>query len=192
MNFRLALLLIAAVATQACQQASETTPTNDAPAPSTAAPAPTEPEPTAAQALAAALANANRSAEDTARDAGRKPAEVLAFAGVKPGMTVMDVMAASGWYTEVLSAAVGPEGVVYAENPRWLLNAMNGAPDKALTERLDAGRLINVVRADADLEDGLIPAGSVDVALTALNYHDTYYMSGEMPPRRRCARSTRP
>ena len=122
---------------------------------------------------------ANRPAADRERDAGRKPAEVLAFAGVAPGMTVMDVMAASGWYTEVLSAAVGPEGVVYSENPRWLLNAMNGAPDKALTERLEGGRLINVVRADAGLEDGLIPAGSVDVALTALNYHDTYYMSGE-------------
>ncbi len=131
--------------------------------------------------LAGAHLNAldQRSDADRSRDAARKPAEVLAFAGLEPGMTVIDVMAASGWYTEVLSVAVGPQGVVYAENPAWLLQAMNGASDKALTKRLDNGRLINVVRADEGLDKQLVPAGSADMALTALNYHDTYFMAGE-------------
>ncbi len=132
-----------------------------------------------AAALAAALAEAGRPEADVARDGGRKPADVLAFAGVAPGMTVMDVMAASGWYTEVLAVAVGPDGIVYAENPRWLLEAMNGAPDKALTERLAGERLPNVVRKDGGLEEGAVPANSVDVALTALNFHDTVDRSGE-------------
>ncbi|UCG72531.1 MAG: class I SAM-dependent methyltransferase [Chromatiales bacterium] len=145
-----------------------------------ATPAPaTEPQPWEAAALATALAEAGRSEADTARDADRKPAEVLAFAGVAPGMTVMDVMAASGWYTEVLAVAVGPDGTAYAENPRWLLEAMNGAPDKALTKRLEGDRLPNVQRKDAGLEEGTVPADSVDVALTALNFHDTVDRFGE-------------
>lgn len=126
--------------------------------------------------LTAALAD--RPEADRARDADRRPAEVLAFAGLQPGMTAMDVMAASGWYTEVLARAVGPDGKVYAENPAWLLTAMKGAAARALTERLADGHLPNVVRADEGLAKGTVPAGSVDLALTALNFHDTYYMAG--------------
>lgn len=132
-----------------------------------------------AAALAMALGEAGRSDADTARDADRKPAEVLAFAGVTPGMTVMDVMAASGWYTQVLAVAVGPAGTVYAENPRWLLEAMNGAPDKALTKRLEDERLANVQRKDAGLDEGTVPPDSVDIALTALNFHDTVDRFGD-------------
>lgn len=139
----------------------------------------TAPQAWDAAALAIALGEAGRSDADAARDADRKPAEVLAFAGVMPGMTVMDVMAASGWYTEVLAAAVGPDGTVYAENPRWLLEAMNGAPDKALTKRLESERLSNVQRKDAGLDEGTVPPNSVDVALTALNFHDTVDRYGD-------------
>ncbi len=121
----------------------------------------------------------DRLAIDRERDVHRQPAAVLEFAGVQPGMTVIDVMAAGGWYSEVLSVAVGPTGVVYADNPRWLLDAMNGAPAKALGERLKDGRLGNVVRSDEGLEQGNIEAGSIDLALTALNFHDTYYNAGE-------------
>ncbi len=121
----------------------------------------------------------DRLAIDRERDAHRQPAAVMEFAGVQPGMTVLDVMAAGGWYSEVLSVAVGPKGVVYADNPRWLLDAMNGAPAKALTERLKDGRLSNVLRSDAGLEQGKIKAASIDFALTALNFHDTYYNAGE-------------
>ncbi len=124
--------------------------------------------------LAATLQSADRSEADKARDVDRKPADVLVFAGVESGMTVLDVMASGGWYTEVLSVAVGPKGTVYAENPGWLLEAMNGAPAKALTKRLADGRLPNVIRADRGLEQNKIPPGSVDIALTALNFHDTY------------------
>lgn len=138
-----------------------------------------EVQPWNAEELAIALAAANRPEGDAERDVARKPAEVLAFAGVAPGMTAMDVMASGGWYTEVLSIAVGPEGTVYAENPRWLLEVMNGAPDKALTKRLADDRLPNVVRKDAGLEEGTIPAGSVDVALTALNFHDVVDSYGD-------------
>ena len=127
----------------------------------------------------AQLASAERSDADKSRDAARKPAEVIAFAGVKPGMTVVDVMAATGWYTEVLSEAVGPEGTVYAENPQWLVEAMGGRMIQGLEKRLAGDRLPNVIRADNGLTSGLIKPNSVDVALTALNIHDTYYRDGE-------------
>lgn len=65
-------------------------------------------------AVAAAVADAGRPAADKERDANRKPAEVVAFAGVKPGMTVAELQPGGGYYTRILSKAVGPKGTVYA------------------------------------------------------------------------------
>ena len=123
---------------------------------------------------AAAIAAAERSDADRARDDGRKPGEVLAFVGVQPGMTVVDLIAASGWYTEVLAAAVGEGGRVYAQNPAMVLKFRDGATDKALTERLSGNRLPNVTRLDAEITEMGIEPESVDVVLTALNFHDVY------------------
>jgi predicted methyltransferase len=127
----------------------------------------------AAADLAAKLA-ATRSAEDRARDAGRKPAEVIAFLGIEEDDTVVDLIAAGGWYTEVLSLAVGPEGKVYAQNTAFALQIRDGANDAAMTARLADDRLANVERLDRELDAlGLAP-GSVDAALTALNFHDVH------------------
>lgn len=123
--------------------------------------------------LAAALASADRPAEDKARDADRKPAELMQFFGVKPGMTTVDIIALGGYVTEVLSVAVGPKGKVYAQNPPIALQLRDGMYAKQITERLANGRLPNVVRVDDDLPaSSQIPLGSVDVAITAMNYHD--------------------
>jgi predicted methyltransferase len=115
-----------------------------------------------------------RSEEDAARDAGRKPAEVLAFLGLEPGMRVLDVMASGGWYSEVLAGAVGPDGVVLVQNPPALLAMRDGAYGKALVARFGDGRIANVTRIDADLTATGIEPGSVDLAITALNFHDLY------------------
>lgn len=98
--------------------------------------------------LAAALASEDRAAADRARDAGRKPAEVVAFLGIGSGMTVMDLIAAGGYYTEVLSLAVGPTGKVYSQNPPRVLQFRDGANEKALSARLADGRLPNVERVN--------------------------------------------
>src|SRR5437867_12594677 len=68
-----------------------------------------------------ALANAvvtaaDRSPEDRALDAGRKPAELLAFVGIQPGWRIADLGAGGGYTTELLKRAVGSEGVVYGQN----------------------------------------------------------------------------
>lgn len=130
-----------------------------------------------AKALADALASPARPQADRDRDADRKPAELVTFFGVKPGMTVVDVIAAGGYFTEVLATAVGPTGRVYAQNPPMLLKLREGAYDKAITERLADNRLKNVVRVDADLPPAQIAPGSVDVAVTALNFHDVHHMN---------------
>jgi len=128
--------------------------------------------------LAAALDNPGRVQADKDRDAARKPADVIAFSGIESGMSVLDVMASAGYYTEVLSVAVGEDGTVYAQNPIRMLQFRDGATDKALTARLADERLANVVRLDGSMDEIDIAAGSVDAALTALNFHDTYYMAG--------------
>ena len=125
------------------------------------------------------LAAPSRSEEDRARDAGRRPAEVIAFLGIEPGMTVMDLVASGGWYTEVLSIAVGDGGTVYAQNPPMMLAFRDGYYDKAIAARLDGDRLPNVVRLDRDLTEAGLPPGSLDGAITALNFHDIHNGMGE-------------
>jgi predicted methyltransferase len=127
-----------------------------------------------ADALRATLDHSSRPEADKARDAGRKPADVVAFLGFGEGMTVLDVIAAGGYYTEVLSIAVGDGGKVYAQNPSVALKLRDGANDKALTERLANDRLPNVVRLDREFADIGLEPESLDGAITALNFHDVY------------------
>ena len=147
-----------------------------------AAPTP-EPSATPAQPPAAAepsLADQlmARSEADRARDEARKPAEVIAFLGIEPGMTVLDLLAAGGWYTEVLATAVGPQGTVYAHNTQFLLEMREGVNDKAMSTRLADNRLPNVQRLDRELDDLGLEPGSVDAAMFALNFHDVYNRGG--------------
>lgn len=120
------------------------------------------------------LSDPTRPAADKARDAGRKPSDVIAYLGIEPGMQVLDLVAAGGYYTEVLSKAVGPDGRVHAQNPPSLLKFRDGAYDKELSARLSGARLGNVERLDVDLQSLEIPPGSLDAAFTALNFHDVY------------------
>jgi predicted methyltransferase len=65
----------------------------------------------------AALADPARPAADRERDAARKPAELLAFAQIKPGQKVGDYVMGGGYVTRLLAAAVGPAGKVFAFQP---------------------------------------------------------------------------
>lgn len=124
--------------------------------------------------LNAALSNsAGRAAEDKARDAGRMPAEVVNFLGIEEGMTVIDLVAAAGYYTEVLSLAVGSSGKVYMQNSPASLSGDRGARTAAaIDSRLANNRLANVERLTRDLGDlGLAP-NSVDAAVIALEIHE--------------------
>ncbi len=121
--------------------------------------------------LTAALAAPDRSDADKALDAARKPVQVLDYLGLEEGMTVLDIMSGGGWYTEVLSHAVGPNGTVYMQNGPGAL--ARGTTEATVTERLN-GRLNNVQRVNKDIgELGLAP-NSVDFAITNQNFHDIY------------------
>ena len=135
--------------------------------------------PILAEDLANSLGAVDRDPADKARDAGRKPAAVLDFLGLEPGMTALDVIAASGYYTEILSIAVGPNGRVIAQNPLFVLKFRDGANDKALSQRLANNRLSNVIRMDGDIKKLDVNPGSVDLAITALNFHDIYNRGGK-------------
>jgi predicted methyltransferase len=128
----------------------------------------------AAPPLAKKLSEADRPDDDMARDAGRRPAEMMVFLGVAPGMTAVDLVAAGGYYTEVLSVTVGPEGRVYAQNNEYVLKIREGVNEKAISARLANDRLPNVQRLDREVSDLGLEPGSVDVAITALNFHDIY------------------
>lgn len=127
--------------------------------------------------LQALLAQPSRAAEDRARDAGRRPAQVIEFLGVRPGMRVIDIVAAGGYYTEVLSLAVGASGLVVAQNPPFVLKMFEGKNEKVLSERLSNGRLGNVQRLNKAIVAAADQQG-FDVALTALNFHDVYHRGG--------------
>lgn len=131
-----------------------------------------------APSLEASLKDPGRASSDQARDAGRKPAEIMDFLGVNSGMTVIDLLAAGGYYTEVLSLAVGDTGRVYAHNNEFLLKMRDGVNDKAMVQRLAENRLSNVVRLDREFSDLGLEESSVDVAITALNFHDIYNNGG--------------
>lgn len=100
-----------------------------------------------------------RPAEDKARDGIRRPVQVMQLLEVEEGMTVVDVAAGSGWYTEVLSAAVGPSGTVLAQF----------GPRGGDVHRQRAERLGNVEPVFDSLDS--IDEGVADRALTALSLH---------------------
>ena len=111
-----------------------------------------------------AVASPERTATDRERDARDKPAEVMAFAGVKPGMVVADIFAAGGYYTELLAGVVGPEGKVIAINN---LPYANYSKDDAKA-RFTEGRLKNVERRIVEASYMDIAPKSVDLAVIVM------------------------
>jgi predicted methyltransferase len=119
-------------------------------------------------AISAAVADAGRPAADKDRDADRKPAETLAFAGVKPGNQVVDFFPGGGYFTRIFSKIVGPKGHVTALTPA-------GAPEKftLAAKAIAADPAYSNVTAAVENPSGL-PAGSIDLFFTAQNYHDLH------------------
>ena len=116
---------------------------------------------------AAGPVTAERPAADVERDANRKPNEIMAFAGVKPGMKIAELGSGGGYYTRLLSKAVGPNGKVYAVATQAQEQAGRLANLRAL-----AGVLGNVqVVVVPDLASIKTPE-PVDMFWTTENYHD--------------------
>jgi predicted methyltransferase len=119
-----------------------------------------------------AVADKSRPAEDQARDANRKPAEVLAFAGVHRGEHVAELLPGGGYFTRIFAKVVGDKGVVYAITPPPRPNAPAGAPDPAAAVNLIAAENKNVKVVPLNPEK-LAPE-PVDLVWTSDNYHDIH------------------
>lgn len=117
--------------------------------------------------VAAALADKGR-ADDAAKDAVRKPGELLDWAGVKPGQKVADLVMGGGYFTRVLSGTVGPAGHVYAYQPDEFIKfqAKYGEDQKKVAAAYANVTPLTTPFATLDLPDGL------DLVLTVQNYHD--------------------
>jgi predicted methyltransferase len=116
---------------------------------------------------------ADRTEEDRRIDPGRRPAELLTFLRVEPGMRVGELAAGAGYTAELLARAVAPNGVVYAENPAIVL----GGSDAPWRARLARPSMKTVVRVDRELDDPFPPeASGLDLVVINLVYHDTVYL----------------
>lgn len=121
--------------------------------------------------VTAAISNSVRPKEDTDRDAARKPAEMLVFAGIKPGQTVVDLMPGKGYFSKLFAGAVGPGGKVYAFQPAEFAKFAKG-PMPANGAVADPA-WPNVIFLTAPINDFAVPT-QADVVWTAQNYHDMH------------------
>ena len=146
----------------------------------------------------AGLDSADRPTTDKERDAARKPTQVIEFLGLESGMSVIDVIAGGGYYTEVLSAAVGADGKVVSHNTGRMITMRDGVLSKQIKARIDHLSNVEILVAEPNQMDageggektespvdlGTINyslnsyAGQLDAAITALNLHDIYINSG--------------
>jgi predicted methyltransferase len=114
-----------------------------------------------------------RPQQDRERDRLRRPAELLAFFGIQEGMRVADLQATHGFYTEILSTVVGPEGRVYVHNNDFVASRFG----ERLTRRLDKLRKAgqdNIEPIVAELDDMELPP-ELDAVLFIRFYHDLFW-----------------
>jgi len=133
--------------------------------------------PVVADIYASAVTHAGRPAADLKRDQLDHPAEVLRLAGIRPGMQVADYLAGDGYYSELLSYIVGPQGHVYLLNN----DAYEKWSDNQWQVRLVGNRLPNVEHRTVVVEHLGLPARSLDALLLIKVYHDLYWQSDKGP-----------
>jgi predicted methyltransferase len=123
---------------------------------------------------AAIVASPDRSDGDRQVDARRQPAKMLAFAGVTAGMKVLDMEANAGYSTELLARAVGPDGVVYAQDSAAVIERF--VKDK-FDLRAQKPAMKNVVHVIRNFDDPIPPdVGGLDLITFFYAYHDVTYM----------------
>lgn len=114
-----------------------------------------------------------RGETDRARDAGRKPAEVLEFFGIGTGMHVLDMYSGGGYYTEMLSHIVGADGRVYAHTNQAYAQFVG----EEATVRYANNRLANVELLAAENNELALAEAELDAIMMVLAYHDIYYVA---------------
>jgi predicted methyltransferase len=124
---------------------------------------------------ASAVANPSRPPADRERDAGRKPAEVLEFFGIAPGMAVLDLFSGGGYYSEILAGVVGPSGRVVAHTNKAYLDFVGDEFEARFADH----RLPNVSVLMAENNELDLEADQFDAIMMVLSFHDIYSASPE-------------
>ena len=120
-------------------------------------------------AIVAAVTDSSRPAADTANDDLRKPAETIAFVGIKPGDKVIEWLPGGGYFTRILSKTVGAKGVVYALSPAAAGGRDPGAAVAAIAASPGYGNVkVGVLDTAAKAPE------LADVVWTSRNYHDLH------------------
>ena len=112
----------------------------------------------------APIVSPSRSAEDR-RDDLDEDGEIARLLEIKPGMTVADIGAGSGYHAVRLSPRLGPTGTVIAEDVTRDYLA-------ELAKRIGQLKLTNVKLALGEPHDPRLPASSLDAAILAHMYHE--------------------
>jgi len=123
-----------------------------------------------------AISDPKRPPEDTKRDPQRIPAELMEFAGIRPGMTVVDLLPGTGYFTRPFATAVGPKGRVYAYfgvqyDARLLAAKPPQDPDNQFADLKAQYSNLDVIHGPLDQ---FVTPEKVDLIWTADNYHDTH------------------
>jgi predicted methyltransferase len=129
-------------------------------------------KPTTPANVAAALADPGRPDDDKKLDEARLPAQMVAFAGIKPGSHVMDLMPGSGYFTRIFAKVVGDKGYVYAYSPTEIDPLIQKRfPGVDVKKQFAAYANVTVLHAPVN---EIFAPESLDVVWTAQNYHDLH------------------
>ena len=122
-----------------------------------------------APSISSAVAAPGRTPDNVKLDAGRKPAQVLQFLGLRPGMHVLDLFGANGYWAEIMVPALGPKG----HDTIWQPTQFYGPRGKTYMEGF-AAKHPNVTVINSPFEAPDLPKNYADFVLINNNYHDTY------------------
>ena len=124
-------------------------------------------------AFATAVAATDRPESDRKLDESRKPAELLAFMGLKAGDQALDILSVSGYYARIMGSVVGAEGKVIAVNPPSFSSS-----EKALKNWADlVSQPDNILLSLQDIKDFKAKEAGYDFAMLHMVYHDVYWES---------------
>lgn len=122
--------------------------------------------------VAAALKATDRRPDNVKLDEGRKPAAVLQYLGFRPGLKVLDLFGANGYWAEIMAPALGPKG----HDTIWQPTQFFGARGKAYMDGFVAKHPnVNVIASPFEAPD--LPKNYADFVILNNNYHDTYWVS---------------
>ena len=122
--------------------------------------------------IAAAVAAPGRSPDNVKLDAGRKPAQLLQFLGLRSGMEVLDLFGANAYWAEIEAPVVGPKGHVTVWQPTQFYREKTKATFAAF-----AAKHPNVSIVTSPFEAAELPKNYADFVILNDNYHDTYWQN---------------